>query len=64
MGYETKMVGKWHIGFFKKEYTPTYRGFDEFFGFYLGCADHYTHMRTEDVSKSSESTNIVIDMKY
>jgi len=47
LGYSTAIVGKWHIGFYKKEYTPTYRGFQEFYGFYLGAGDHYTHMRTE-----------------
>ena len=36
VGYSTNMIGKWHIGFFKKEYTPNYRGFQNFFG---GC--HY-----------------------
>ena len=50
LGYTAKMIGKWHIGFFQKEYTPTYRGFDEFFGSYFGGSDRYTHIRYQDVS--------------
>ena len=38
------MVGKWHLGFFKWPYTPTYRGFDSFYGLYTGHADHYTYV--------------------
>ena len=33
-GYATHAIGKWHAGFRTKAYTPTWRGFDTFFGFY------------------------------
>ena len=42
-GYATHMMGKWHLGYHKWEYTPTYRGFDTFYGFYNGWGDHYSH---------------------
>ena len=43
-GYRNYMVGKWHLGFYKQEYTPEKRGFDKFFGIYPGAAHHYTRM--------------------
>ena len=44
-GYSTHIVGKWHLGFFKWAYTPLYRGFDSFYGFYSGAANHFSHKK-------------------
>ncbi|MEL6675441.1 MAG: arylsulfatase [Bacteroidota bacterium] len=43
-GYETYLVGKWHLGRFKKEYWPLNRGFDHFYGFLNGGIGHYDHV--------------------
>ena len=42
-GYSTHIVGKWDLGMHEWAYTPTYRGFDSFFGFYGAMEDFYTH---------------------
>lgn len=60
-GYATHMVGKWHLGFYEWEYTPTYRGFDSHYGFYTGCGDHYTHERL-GILDLRDNTSPVRDM--
>ncbi|KAL9955582.1 hypothetical protein ACROYT_G036923 [Oculina patagonica] len=47
LGYATHAVGKWHLGFFKYDYTPTRRGFDSFFGYWLGHGDYWDHSESE-----------------
>lgn len=44
MGYQTFMVGKWHLGIGNTDYWPTSRGFDSHYGFLGGWVDFYTHV--------------------
>jgi len=42
-GYETYLVGKWHLGY-KPEFSPNANGFDYFFGCHAGAIDHISHV--------------------
>ena len=44
-GYETAIVGKWHLGHVDAKYLPTQRGFDHQYGHYNGALDYFTHVR-------------------
>jgi len=41
-GYDTALIGKWHLGF-RPEWGPNAHGFDEFFGILAGAADYHLH---------------------
>lgn len=41
-GYETALVGKWHLGYLP-DFGPLNFGFDEFFGIMSGAVDHFSH---------------------
>lgn len=41
-GYETYLVGKWHLGY-PVEYSPIRNGFDYFYGFHAGAVDYISH---------------------
>lgn len=42
-GYETAIVGKWHLGHHDADQLPTRRGFDHQYGHYLGMIDYFAH---------------------
>jgi len=44
-GYDTAMVGKWHLGHADKKYWPQNRGFDYFYGNLVGEVDYFTKER-------------------
>lgn len=44
-GYDTAMVGKWHLGHADTAYWPQNRGFDSFFGNVVGEVDYFTKER-------------------
>ncbi|KAL5254080.1 hypothetical protein ACHWQZ_G013741 [Mnemiopsis leidyi] len=57
-GYSTYLVGKWHLGYSKWDYTPIKRGFDYFYGMYGGFADYYTHISAEPESPDNAAFDL------
>lgn len=47
LGYQNHCVGKWHLGHYKKEYTPLHRGFDSHVGYWTGHHDYFDHTAFE-----------------
>ncbi|WP_253155790.1 sulfatase-like hydrolase/transferase [Stieleria tagensis] len=41
-GYQTHLVGKWHLGHGQDSFWPTEHGFDTFYGHTGGCVDFFT----------------------
>jgi len=41
-GYQTALIGKWHLGHGDKSLLPTRHGFDKFIGHTGGCIDFFT----------------------
>ncbi len=46
LGYQTSLVGKWHLGS-KPRSSPLRLGYERFFGIRTGAADYFTHLDFE-----------------
>lgn len=47
LGWRTHALGKWHVGHARRHYTPTYRGFDTFFGHFGILSNYWDHTSAE-----------------
>lgn len=62
-GYETNLVGKWHLGYDPK-YSPNKNGFDYFFGFNAGGIDYVSHRNPKGIPDLYENENPVLRNGY
>jgi hypothetical protein len=46
--YYVHFMHRWHLGFCKREYLPTNRGFDTHFGYWNAAEDYYTKYVSRD----------------
>jgi len=44
LGYNNHLIGKWHLGHYNKSFTPNYRGYDSFYGYWSPCHGYYDHL--------------------
>jgi arylsulfatase A-like enzyme len=67
-GYETAIVGKWHLGHADRKYWPRQRGFDHQYGPLIGEIDYFTHEQhgvvdwfrdNEQVTEPGYSTTLI-----
>ena len=56
-GYETAIVGKWHLGHSELGHLPTQRGFDHQYGCYNGMIDYITHTMNRDLKWEASRVN-------
>ena len=54
LGYRTAAIGKWNLGSLTREYTPTYRGFDSYLGYYAAATRDYWPVLAADWTGQGE----------
>jgi arylsulfatase A-like enzyme len=59
VGYDTALIGKWHLGF-RPEHGPLRHGFDEFYGILSGGVDYFNH-RVPSGQLDFHEGNVTVD---
>ncbi|NEU09219.1 sulfatase [Flavihumibacter sp. R14] len=62
-GYETVLIGKWHLGLLP-QHSPVDNGFDHFYGFHSGAADYISHKGDGGKPDLYENNNPVTQEGY
>ncbi len=62
-GYQTALIGKWHLGSLP-QHSPVKNGFDYFFGFHSGAADYISHKGDGEKHDLYENDSLVYPGGY
>lgn len=57
-GYQTAIVGKWHLGHTAQHYHPNARGFDNFYGHLNTAVDYWTHTRRQGIDSQHNGATV------
>jgi len=62
-GYQTALIGKWHLGS-RSQHSPVKNGFDYFFGFRSGASDYISHKGDRRKHDLYENDSLVYPKGY
>ena len=63
-GYETGLVGKWHLGHTQAHQLPNQHGFEHFHGHLHTNTDYYTHQRESAHDLQENGRSVRLDGQY
>lgn len=63
-GYQTVMIGKWHLGHAYRALHPNQRGFDDFWGHFNTAVDYFTHMVAGGYDMQLNGESVYADDEY
>ncbi|MGB0907982.1 MAG: arylsulfatase B [Maricaulaceae bacterium] len=63
-GYQTAMVGKWHLGHTIEQHTPNARGFDHFYGHFNTDVNYFTHSFAKGHDFQENGTSVKHEGEY